>query len=190
MKKTLIFISALVALLSCSLASCDKQKSLQERLQEEKRAIDRYIKKNGLVILNEYPASGIFGEKEYFKTSDGLYIHVVDSGNGQRATSLVDEVTVRFDYRHDIAVSDTSITYWSNSALIQPFSFTYGLTQSYTVSGSLVCVGWVYPLAYVGEYAVVDLIIPSALGSSEDNNVNYGIINPVFYKGLTYTNFF
>lgn len=190
MKKTLNLVLISIALLLCSLTSCDKQKSLQELLQEEKRAIDRYIKKNGLVILNEYPSNGVFGEKEYFKTSDGLYIHVVDSGNGQRATSLVDEVTVRFEYRHDIAVSDTSITDWDELALIQPYSFTYGLSQSYTVSGSLVCIGWVYPLSYVGEQAVVDLIIPSALGSAEDNNVNYGIINPVFYKSVKYTHFF
>ncbi|MDR1632677.1 MAG: DUF4827 domain-containing protein [Dysgonamonadaceae bacterium] len=190
MRKTLIFVLTSIALLTYSLTSCDKQKSLQERLQEEKRAIDRYVKRNGLVILNEYPQNGIFGEKEYFRTSDGLYIHVVDSGNGRRATPLVDEITVRYEYRHDIAVSDSSITYWSNSALIYPFSFKYGLQQSYTVSGSLVCVGWVYPLSYVGEHAVVDLLIPSALGSAEDNNVSYGIINPVFYKGVTYTNFY
>ncbi|MDR0612550.1 MAG: DUF4827 domain-containing protein [Dysgonamonadaceae bacterium] len=190
MKKFLIFVLTSIVLLSCSLSSCDKQKSLQERLQEEKRAIDRYIKRNGLKILNDYPQNGKFGEKEYFRTSDGLYIHVVDSGNGQRATPLVDEVTVRFEYRHEIAVSDTSITYWTESALIQPFSFQYGLEQSYTVSGSLVCKGWVYPLSYVGEHAVVDLIIPSAVGSAVDNNVNYGIINPIFYKGVTYTNFY
>jgi hypothetical protein len=190
MKKTLIFVLTSIAFLACSLISCDKQKSLQERLQEEKRAIDRYIKRNNLVILNEYPPNGIFQEKEYFKTNDGLYIHVVDSGNGRRATLKIDDVTVRFEYRHDIALSDTSITRWSETAFIQPFSFTYGLEQSYTVAGSLVCKGWVRPLSYVGEDAVVDLIIPSALGSAEDNNVTYGIINPVFYKGVTYTNFY
>jgi hypothetical protein len=189
MKKTLVFVIALIVALAYSLTSCDKQKSLQERLQEERRAIERYIKRNGLVILDEYPEGRAFGEKEFFRTSDGLYIHVVDSGNGQRAVPLENEVTVRFEYRHDIAVSDTSITYWNQTSLIQPFSFKYGLSQSYTVSGSLVCVGWVYPLSYVGKLAVVDLIIPSALGSTEDNNVNYGVINPVFYKGVTYTNF-
>jgi hypothetical protein len=190
MKKTLIFVLASIALLACLSTACDSQKTLQERLQEEKRAIDRYIKRNNLVILGEYPKSGVFGEKEYFKTNDGLYIHVVDSGNGQRATSLTDVVTVRFEYRHDIAVSDTSVTYWSETALIQPYFFTFGLAQTYTVSGSLVCEGWVHPLFYVGKTAVVDLIIPSALGSAEDNNTTYGIINPVFYKGVTYTNFY
>jgi hypothetical protein len=173
-------------MLTCLLSSCDKQKTLQERLQEEKRAINRYIDRNRLVILDEYPKSKVFGEKEFFRTSDGLYIHVVDSGNGRRAESLRDEVTVRFEYRHDIAVSDSSILKWNSSGLVYPYSFKYGLSQSYSASGSLVCIAWVYPLLYVGEHAVVDLIVPSSLGSYSDNSN----INPVFYKGVTYTNFF
>jgi hypothetical protein len=183
MKKTWIFVITSIVLLTYLLSSCDKQKSLQERLQEEKRAINRYIDRNRLVILDDYPKSGVFGEKEFFKTSDGLYIHVVDSGNGRRVVPLVDEVTVRFEYRHDIAVSDSSILKWNASGLIQPYDFKYGLSQSYSASGSMVCVGWVYPLAYVGESAVVDLIIPSSLGSYSDNSN----INPVFYKGVIYT---
>jgi hypothetical protein len=183
MRKTWIFIVTSIVLTAYSLFSCDESKTLQEQLQEEKRAISRYIDRNQLKILNEYPPDGEFGEKEFFKTSEGLYIHVVDSGNGRRPVSSVDEVTVRFEYRHNIAISDSSIT---QGVMIQPYFFTYGLYQSYSVSESLVCIGWVYPLAYVGEEAVVDLIIPSSLGSYSDNNN----INPVFYKGVTYTGFY
>jgi hypothetical protein len=183
MRTTWIFIVTSIVLTAYSLFSCDESKTLQERLQEEKRAISRYIDKNQLKILNEYPQNGVFAEKEFFKTSDGLYIHVVDSGNGQRAIPMVDDVTVRFDYRHNIAISDSSIT---QGIMIKPYDFIYGLYQSYSSSESLVCVGWVYPLAYVGENAKVDLIIPSSLGSYSDNND----INPVFYKGITYTNFY
>jgi hypothetical protein len=174
----------LIGLLS---SSCNKSKSLQERIQEENRAIKRYIDRNDLVILDEYPKDGVFKDKEFFKTSEGLYFHVVDSGNGRRAVPLVDEVTVRFEYRHDILVSDTAISWWSQSSRVNPFSFIYGLSQSYTVSGSsFECTGWVIPLTYVGERAVVDMIVPSLLGSSNDQ----GNINPIFYKGLTYTNFY
>jgi hypothetical protein len=186
MKKTLIFVIASIMMFVYSLSSCDKQKSLQERLQEEKRAIEQYIRSEELVILDKYPEGRAFGKNEFFRTSDGLYIHVVDSGSGRRAIPLVDEVTVRFEYRYDIAISNSTKSYWVESTLLAPFSFKYGLSQSYKVSGSLVCAGWVYPLSYVGEDAVVDLIIPSALGSAEDNNVSYGIINPVFYKGVKY----
>jgi hypothetical protein len=188
MKKTLIFVVSAIVLLTCSLASCNKQKSLQERLQEEKRAISRYIDRNGLVILDEYPKDGVFKEKEYYKIQSEygvMYMHVVDSGNGQRPVSMVDEVTVRFEYRHDIAVSDSSILNWNTSGLINPYSFIYGLSQSYSAANSMVCIGWVLPLRYVGKDAVIDLIIPSAVGSYSDNSN----INPVFYKGIFYTNF-
>ncbi|GHT62439.1 hypothetical protein FACS189451_06800 [Bacteroidia bacterium] len=191
MRKTLISIIMSIVSLTYLLTACDSNKSLQQKLQEEKRAIDRYISRNGLVILNEYPKDGVFKEKEFFKTNDGLYIHVVDSG-GRKVQPLRDEVTVRFEYRHDILESDTSIVYWDKSGLVYPYSFKYGLSQSYKVSGSLVCTGWVIPLQYVGEYGVLDLIIPSSLGSYEDSYIDsYAIVvNPVFYKGLTYTKFY
>jgi hypothetical protein len=189
MKKTLIFAISSIVMLICLLASCNNQKSLQERLQEEKRAISRYIDREELVIVEDYPKNGVFKEKEFYKIQSEygvMYMHVVDSGNGRRATALRDEVTVRFDYRHDIAVSDSSKTYWSNTGLINPYSFKYGLAQSYSSTSSRVCIGWVLPLSYVGEHAVVDLLIPSAIGSYSDNNS----INPVFYKNITYTNFY
>lgn len=191
MRKTLIFVITSVVSLAYLLTACNNNKSLQQKLQEEKRAIDRYISRNGLVILNDYPKDGVFKEKEFFKTSDGLYLHVVDSG-GRKVRPLIDEVTVRFEYRHDILQSDTAITYWDKSGLVYPYSFKYGLSQSYRVSGSLVCTGWVLPLQYVGEHAVMDLIVPSSLGSYDDSYIDaYSIIvNPVFYKGVTYTNFY
>jgi hypothetical protein len=189
MKKTLIFVISSIVLLTCSLASCNKQKSLQERLQEEKRAISRYIDRERLVILDEYPKDRVFKDKEFYKIQSEygvMYMHVVDSGNGRRPGSSGNEVTVRFEYRHDIAVSDSSILKWSTSGFVYPYSFKYGLGESYSVPNSMVCVGWVFPLSYVGEHAVVDLLIPSAVGSYSDNSN----INPVFYKGLTYTNFY
>jgi len=191
MKKTSIFVISSIVLLICLNSSCNKSKSLQEMIQEEKRAMSRYIDRNNLKILDSYPKDGVFKENEFFKTSDGMYIHVVDSGNGQRI-SYAQEVTVRFEYRHDIAYSDTAIQYWTSSGWVNPFSLLYrGIpntttASSYMVSGSMFeCAGWIIPLQYVGQRAVVDLIIPSALGSSVDNSN----INPVFYKGLTYTNF-
>jgi len=160
-------------------------------LQEEQRAIKRYIDRNNLKILSDYPKDGVFKDNEYFKTSDGLYFQVVDSGNGTRIVNG-QEAIVRFKYRHDIAYSDTSITYWTNTGWVNPFSLLYrgipnvNTASTYTVSGSSYeCGGWIVPLQYVGEQAIVNMIIPSAMGSSVDNSN----INPVFYDSLKYTNF-
>jgi hypothetical protein len=184
MKKFLIFALS-IFVLSNVFISCNDQKSLQELLREEKKAMDRFIALNGLVVVEEYPKGGVFRENEYFKTTDGLYIHVVDSGNSVRATAGK-AVTVRYEYSLNIleaAKGDTSNMDRPN--LLFPYSFTYGISATYNPTSSPVCMGWIIPLQYVTEDAYIDLIIPSSLGSYYDKNT----VIPVFYKNLHYTSF-
>jgi len=187
MKKWIPGIPAIVVV-SCILFSCSQSKSLQELLQEEKKAIDRFIAMNDLVILKDYPKDGVFKEKEFFRTGDGLFFQVVDSGNGTRVR-LLNEVSVRFDYNQNIktAVQGDSSVWVPNPYM--PYTFVYGITQTYTSASSTTyypnCQAWVLPLSYVGEGAVLNLIIPSALGSYMDN-LN---VTPVFYRNLRYTRF-
>jgi hypothetical protein len=181
MKKTLTILTALAAIFLLPI-SCNNSKTMQERIQEEKKAIETYIARNRLNILTKYPADGVFGEKDFFKNSDGIYFHVVDSGNGQRAVALRDEIILRYESVHYIGVSDTAVY---ESVDNYPYSFIYGLSASYS-SSSTVCSGWAAPLEYVGLHAVVDMILPSNYGNSTDRT-NF---NPTFYKGVRYTNFY
>jgi len=198
----------LVGIISCISFSCKEGKSLQELLQEEIKAIDKFITMNNLVILKEYPKNGVFGEKEYFRTNEGLFFQVVDSGNGTKI-KLADDVSVRYDYYQlikDVAQGDATEynfpCFYSNTVYYnygcnaycaslcthssdQPYSFVFGLSQTYSPSYSPVCQAWVIPLSYVGEEAVLNLIIPSSLGSSDNNQS----VIPVFYKNLRYTRF-
>jgi len=184
MKKGALVIISLI-IISCISFSCKQSKSLQELLQEEKKAIDRFITMNDFVILKDYPADSIFKENEYYRTSDGLFFHVVDLGNGKRVKPA-DDVSVRYEYFQYIkdVVSGDTTTY--NFLSYQPFSFVYGISATYMSASSPVCQGWVIPLSYVGENAVIDIIIPSSLGSYNDYNTS---IAPVFYKNLRYTRF-
>ena len=173
-----------MAIISCISISCKQPKSLQELLQEERKAIDRFIAMNDFVILKDYPKGGVFNENEYFRTTDGLFFQVVDSGNGKRA-QFIDDISVRFDYYQfvkDYAQGDTAKYYLP---FYDPFYFVYGIQQTYTSYYSPVCQAWVIPLEYVGEEAVLNLIVPSSLGSTSDNNS----ITPVFYRNLRYTRF-
>jgi len=178
-------------IVSCVLFSCNQRKSLQELLQEERKAIDRFIVMNDLVILKDYPKDGVFKEKEYFRTNEGLFFHVVDSGNGTRAQLLTD-VAVRFDYSRyikDFVKGDSTAIYpyhYGDFHYYHPFSFVFGISQTYSSSYSPVCQAWVIPLLYVGEEAVLDMIVPSSIGATNDNYPN---IAPVFYKNLRYTRF-
>ena len=184
MRKEILGI-ILVAVASCVFFACkDKGKNLQELLKEERKAIDRYIVMNDLVILKDYPKDGVFGVKEYYKTDEGLFFQVVDSGNGKRV-KLLDDVCIRYEYNQlvkEVAKGDT-IKYPFN--FYEPFSFIYGIPQTYSSYYSLVCEAWVIPLKYVGEDAVLNLIIPSSIGSYSDNSE----VIPVFYRNLHYTRF-
>ena len=195
MKKGALFIISLI-IISFISSSCNQSKSLQELIQEEQKAIDKFIIMNDFVILKNYPSNGVFKENEYYKTPDGLFFHVVDSGNGKRVKAI-DEVSVRFNYSQgikDVASGDTSKwnypltpSYYSSPYLsaFQPYSFTFGISATYQSANIPICQGWIIPLSYVGENGVVDLIIPSSIGSSLDNSA----ITPVFYKNLRYTKF-
>jgi len=181
--KKLIKDIVLMVVISCVSLSCSQNKSLQELLQEEKKAIDRFINMNDLVILKKYPENGVFKEKEYFRTSDGLFINVVDSGNGTRV-QMLNDVSVRYEsmqYIKDVAKGYST----SYIAPPYPFSFVYGIPQTYSSASTPVCQAWVIPLSFVGEEAVLNLIIPSSLGSYTNNSD----ITPVFYKNLRYTRF-
>ncbi|MDR3339055.1 MAG: DUF4827 domain-containing protein [Candidatus Symbiothrix sp.] len=181
----LIYMSAIVCF-SYLFVSCNDQKSRQELLREEKKAIERFIAANGLVILETYPKNGVFNEKEYFKTNEGVYIHVVDSGNGVRALPR-QTITVRYDHSWDVkyAVQNDSLNGYYEPIMLYPEEFKYGLSQTYQGLYSIVCTGWVYPLLYVGEHAIVDIIIPSSEGSYSDGQN----VRPIFYKNLQYTSF-
>jgi len=139
---------------------------------------------NDIVILKNYPEDGFFKENEYFRTNDGLFIHVVDSGNGKRVQFL-DDVCVRIEYFQYIKDFVHGDTIRSLFPFLDPFYFTYGIPQTYSSYYSPVCQAWVIPLSYVGEEAILNLIVPSSIGSYGDNNS----IAPVFYKNLRYTRF-
>jgi len=173
-----------LAIIFCISLSCKDHKSLQELLQEERKAIDRFISMNDLIILKEYPKNGVFQEREYYRSNEGLFFHVVDSGNGKRV-KLLDDVIVRFEYCQYIknAVQGSTDVIRDPSPFY-PFSFVYGIPQTYSASLYL-SQAWVIPLKYVGEGAILDMIVPSSLGASTDNTY----ISPVFYKNLRYTRF-
>ncbi|MDR1436753.1 MAG: DUF4827 domain-containing protein [Candidatus Symbiothrix sp.] len=185
--KVKFFLILSITGLSLAISSCNDAKTAQEYLREEKKAIERYIDTQGIKVVSDYlqafeSGKTGFAENSYFLTKEGLYIHVVDSGNGKRA-EMLSEILTRFDYYFDVKTyvsGDTSR--YSVSYLLLPIEFKYGMG---TYTGYYACNGWAIPLSYMGEDAVVDLIIPSSLGSQSDNS-SY---RPVFYKNLHYTKF-
>ncbi|MCL1942091.1 MAG: DUF4827 domain-containing protein [Candidatus Azobacteroides sp.] len=159
MRKILIFIFSLVVIPALWLA-CKNSKTYAELLKDEQNAISKLIADSGFVVLNyrDYPKDRLFEPNEFVKLPNGLYLNVIDSGNGERIDSFS---TVLLRYRSSRNLFDT-LSVPGNWNSLSPMEFTYGLTASST-SGYVE--GIATPLSYVGNYAKVKLIIPSSLNS-------------------------
>ena len=169
MQKTRFFIPLLICLILAS--ACNNQKTPQELLKEENQAISRFIDKHGFTILTEYPQDGIFKEKEFFRDVTGLYIHVIDSGNGTRVKQ---DQTVLGRFSGLMSFKDDTIRHYTGP--YQPDEFIYGRG---VFSGNS-CVAWEYALHYVGDVSEVRLIVPSSIGTFSDRQ-NY---SPVYFESL------
>ena len=156
MKKILLFISLIIV--TSVFFACDKTKTAQELLEEENKAIERFIKTNGFEVTKD--SAKMLNDttgKVYFKTEDRLYIHVIDPGNGNKA-KYHQEVLVR--YRDFMFFKSDTTKYSNEAAYYEPDKFHYGNSYSYT---GYACAGWYLGLGLVSENAVVSLIIPSTL---------------------------
>lgn len=141
-------------------ASCNKNRTYAQHLGDERKAIDRFIDQENIKILKEYPKDSVFKEKEfYFDTQNGIYYHVIDSGNGRRIMKG-EEFYIRFKGLSYIASRDTST--YSNINSPMPEILVYGNTSTYSSTG------WVAPLKNVGDRAKVKLIVPFNMGLPND----------------------
>lgn len=150
--------------------SCDKTKSYTERLKDERKAIDRLIDNEGIKVLKDYPADGVFKENEFVKLDNDVYLNVIDSGNGERAVLGKTKVLCRFE-AYGILDSDTAYLMVNNltygPSYIYPFPtefiFGYNVYSGKYVNyapDEFVGEGLATPLYHVGEGAIVRMIVP------------------------------
>lgn len=156
--------------------ACDSSETYADKLKKERKAINRFIDEHNIKVVTTYPENGVFAENEYFlEPVTGTYIHVVDSGNGRRV-SITDrtDVLVRYSGALRLASSDTTVYENTSAAQIHDYiSFTYGKTATYTETSTnngysnynFKSLGMVVPLEYVGDSAIVKLIVPFNSGS-------------------------
>ncbi len=159
MKK--IIIASLISIVAIGMiSSCNKSKTYAQRLNEEKKVIERFINDNDIKVLSEYPKDSVFKSNEfYFDDSSGIYYNVIDSGNGRRIKGG-EEFYIRFKGLKYLAHSDTST--YSNTNSLQPEILVYGNTSTYASTA------WVAPLRVVGNRAKVKMIVPFNMGFSSD----------------------
>jgi len=144
-------------------------------LKDEQNTIAKFITDSGFKILNKYPESKVFAPNEFLRLPNGLYMNVIDSGNGEKIDSFK-MVMYRFKSFH--ALSDT-VDYTGNWDATYPYEFVYGLTPT---SSNGYIEGFATPLHFIGNGGKVSLIIPSSLNSYSAMNS----VTPYYYYCVKY----
>ena len=152
--------------------SCGKTVILRydDYLKKQQEAIDSLIAKEGFEILNKYPDSGVFGEKQFVLLDNGCYLNVVDSGNGVRA--IPDHTVVKM--RCSITGLTPNYSLFDDSK--EPVRFIYGKIGEVKIKSYenrrdpaylLLSVGVESALKYVGHSAIVLMIVPFYNGQNQ-----------------------
>ncbi len=188
MKKSTYIILSLIALTILG-SSCNKRKTYADLLKEENKAIDKFIAKNKLVILDAFPKNGTFKEKEFYRDpATGVYYSIVEVGDTINTKKAKDgsEVHVRFKGLKYFSKND-SIEYNNYDPIRSPFpeSFTYRgpVTMLNRSLYSSTTAGWAVPLQHVGRNGKVRMIVPFNMGSQGDQQA----YTPTYYDIVQYT---
>lgn len=181
--------------------SCSKTKSYTDMLKAEEKAIDRLMDREGIEVLKRYPENGVFKENQFVKLDNGVYMNVIDSGNGQRA--VLNKTKILYRCIASYPMDSTYMTrsswygiystnggksenYGPNSNGTRPYEFTYGDYAS--PNNYYVGEGLQSPLEYVGDQAKVKLIVPFKVGVYVDQNngvpIYYEVIHYIFEENL------
>lgn len=200
MKKLLLFFFCLLAI-GTVFQACDDSKTYAEMLDEEKDAVNTFIKDHGITVISEekFKANGYITDvtaNEYVSfTSTGIYMQIVNKGVPGDTIRNNNEIAVRF-VETDVKTNDT--TYF-NVVLPgfenNPMYYTYPDVFRYVESGTTVAgvflegamagktqstdvpPGWLIALKYITNYGHVKMIVPSKMGYQEANKQ----VNPFFY---------
>jgi len=137
---------------------------------------------SAFVLIKDYPENGVFEENEFVQLSNGVYLNVVDSGNGNRAVLYNTEVLYRCRFRY--LDSDELIDLFAPHHY--PIEFIYGnhtVSSSYPAGYQLLSEGVGSILNYVGDSAIVRLIVPFKVGSPRSQQY----YETIFYDRLKFT---
>lgn len=153
--------------------SCVSETETYEvQLNAEKKAISDYIKRNNIIVTETKPKVGEWGTNIYYKTPNGLYIHIVD--NGVEGDTIVSGAIVLARY-YKISLTtppDTVSRYWDPAIYPYPYEFPYQISDGYTSLAFHEAAG-----IMKNHNSVAKIIVPSKLG----NDIDSESVTPYFY---------
>ena len=169
------------------LMGCSNSKTYTDRLNDERKAINSLINREGFSIIS-YPKDGVFAENEFAILPNGVYINVIDSGNGNRAIPGSTVILSRFS--GDVLRVDKDTILYSFDTFagnLYPLAFLYGtnrlLDSDDGYSNEIFSDGFRSALAHVGDSSIVKLIVPFRAGSITQSS---GYM-PIYFSRIRYT---
>lgn len=203
MKKLLFLFFSLLAV-GALFQACDNSKTYAEMLDEEKDAVNAFIKNRKIKVISEeeFKAKGYTTDtatNEYVSfVSNGIYMQIVNKGEKEDTIRNNNEVAVRF-VETDVKTNDTT----AFNVYLPDFPNISNLTSYYTypdvfryvddgyqvagvfLQGSMYGIyqktdvppGWLVALKYVTNFGSVRLIVPSKVGHQTASQA----VNPYFY---------
>jgi hypothetical protein len=176
-------IGCLLSALAITFTACEGSRSYTKMVNAQEKAIKSFLNDSGFVTLQDYPADGVFKPNEFYVTEDGIYINVVDSGNGNRAVSNVTTVLARVKVKGLLYVSyaDDTTEYNNLQNGTDAMAYLYG-SDAQTGTDSFYSPALFSALEYVGDSSEVRLLIP--FGENPSYYSNQGI--PLFYSKVLY----
>ncbi len=178
------------AVLIIMFSACSNSETYADKLKNESKAINRFVKERELNILKAIPADYVFGENDYYLDEEsGIYLRIIDRGDTEKMASKEKLSEVMFRYYGTLRFSTSDTTKYSNNAALDPIKFTYGNSSTYTdyysssYSYSFLSPACAFPLDYVGEGGEVSMIVPFANGSA----MQQSYYEPIFYARIKYT---
>lgn len=200
MKKLLLLFFSLLAT-GYIFQACDNTKTYAEMLDEEKDAVNAFIRKHNIKVISEeeFKSKGYTTDitrNEYVSfPSNGIYMQIVDKGEDKDTIRNNNVVAVRF-VEADVKTNDTTCF---NVVLpgFEEYSnyYTYPDVFRYVETGTTVAgvflegsmyakytttdvpPGWLIALKYVTNYGHVKMIVPSKMGHQTASKY----VNPYFY---------
>lgn len=164
--------------------SCEQEKvTYRDCVEQEQVIINNFINDHEFIVLKEYPEDGIFRKNEFVMLENGVYLHVIDSGNGNRPVSgtkiqslakgciLGKDSVTNFDGFY----SDKDLAYW-------PVEFTYDEVTTQYPDRYFLGDGYVSAMKFVGDSSAVSMIIPFSAGGSYQQSV----LAPVYFEKVNF----
>ena len=138
-----------------------------EQLKKERKLIESYIARHGLIIVDTLPAADQWEENIYYRVPEGdnCYFHMVALGDTTfPEIEKEDEVLLRYK-RYTLDEYPDTLSNWGTMDSAKPIELEY------MVNSENSCTGWQVALKYMKyPYSQCKIIVPSKMGFREENS--------------------